>query len=409
VAAGKADAEAEASSIVTAVGKVADAVKQQMDAYAAAGLAWIQSVVPAALSDLDAQNAAAAADIDQVAHDAAQTIHGLGQDAVDEVDTLVPDAKTENHDIALAHKAYVIAMAQNTATNSNAAAAQNVSNIASQPDANFSNEQPGSFDGGGWWEWTYDVLTAFDNGLNQGVVNILNGFQDAVIGLVNLGLWASPTGQIASALGYSITIPSPDWSNGMFVQESESCHFWSKLIGGEGLMTLVTLGVGELRPIGAGSAAADQAGWLRWMKGPNLDPSLAGTTTLGYTTETGEVFLNPLLTRAEQAMVLRHESVHAFFTVRSGPFAAARNAAEVGAYRYSAFFQATEEIIAETFATGSLRTGIAHAFSGAYSTPFYTVSKLSFTLEAGGLGAGLYGFYQMLVPVAEDVGEALGG
>jgi hypothetical protein len=195
----------------------------------------------------------------------------------------------------------------------------------------------------------------------------------------------------------------------LVVQESDGVHGWSKLIGGECLLTLITLGFGAARPMGVGSAAADSPGWLRAMKLPSFDAALPANVQ-GYTTATGEVFVNPVLSKAERLLTLRHESVHAFLTpTGSGPIASARQFVGAASYRSSAFLQATEEIIAETFASGSLRQGLAHAFNGAYSTPLYGVTPLTYTLEAGGIGATIYGFYEALKPTAEEIGEDFGG
>ncbi|MFH0953476.1 MAG: RHS repeat-associated core domain-containing protein [Verrucomicrobiota bacterium] len=126
---------------------------------------------------------------------------------------------------------------------------------------------------------------------------------------------------------------------------------------------------------------------------PSTDATLAGTRTLGYTTPAGRVFLQPGLSRAEQVAALRHESVHAFLSPRgSGPVATFRQGLGQAAYDNSAFFNATEEIIAQTYASGSLRQGISHAFSGAYAVRGGTVvTPLNYAIEAGG-GLTAFGF-----------------
>jgi hypothetical protein len=136
------------------------------------------------------------------------------------------------------------------------------------------------------------------------------------------------------------------------------------------------------------------------MKLPNIDPNLAGTTTRGYTTPTGEVFLQPGLSRAEQASTLRHEGVHVYFTPKgSGPIATVRQNLGQAGYDNSALLQGVEEFIAESHATGSLRQGWAHAFSGAYDTPLYRVTPLTagaeLTVYIGGVAAAGYGGYKI--------------
>ncbi len=138
---------------------------------------------------------------------------------------------------------------------------------------------------------------------------------------------------------------------------------------------------------------------------PKTHPDLAGTTTLGITTPNGSVFLQPGLSRATQAHVLRHEGVHAFLSVADdAPLAGLRQSAGIGAYKNSAFFTAAEEILAEGIASGSLRQGWRHAFNGAYrvrkGTRFETVvNRQAFFTELGvgatGLGILGYGAYQL--------------
>ena len=66
----------------------------------------------------------------------------------------------------------------------------------------------------------------------------------------------------------------------------------------------------------------------------------------------------------------------------------------------SAFFKATEEIIAQAFATKRVREGITHAFSGAYKVRRNTVlSKWNYAGEAVpgaiGLGGSIYVGYEV--------------
>ena len=51
-------------------------------------------------------------------------------------------------------------------------------------------------------------------------------------------------------LGIDLTIPAPDWSNGLICSESALQHSASKFLGGEGIITLVTLGLGPLLQAG---------------------------------------------------------------------------------------------------------------------------------------------------------------
>ena len=146
-------------------------------------------------------------------------------------------------------------------------------------------------------------------------------------------------------------------------------------------------------------AALEREAAQRALQLPATDASLSGTRTLGYTTPQGEVFLQPGLSHAEQEYVLRHESVHAFFTPEgSGPLTTFRQNLGQWGYDNSAFLNATEEMIAETHASGSLFKGIGHAFSGSYSvrgdtavTPWNFIGEGAAGVGAiGGLGVGGY-------------------
>jgi RHS repeat-associated protein len=128
---------------------------------------------------------------------------------------------------------------------------------------------------------------------------------------------------------------------------------------------------------------------------PAEDATLAGSRTLGYTTPSGEVFLQPGLSRAEQLSTLRHESIHAFFSPPgNGAVATFRQNLGQWGHDNSAFLNATEEIIAETHASGSLSRGLGHAFNGAYTVRGGTVvTPWNFIGEGtaiGGLGVGGY-------------------
>jgi hypothetical protein len=84
-------------------------------------------------------------------------------------------------------------------------------------------------------------------GALQGGANALNGAQDAVVGIANLP--ASGVNGISylaggeDLIGY---IPSKDWSEGRFVDEDHCLHNLSKFLGGQGIITLVTLGASQL-------------------------------------------------------------------------------------------------------------------------------------------------------------------
>jgi hypothetical protein len=145
-------------------------------------------------------------------------------------------------------------------------------------------------------------------------------------------------------------------------------------------------------------------------KMPTTNPALSGTTTQGqFLPSTGVIELRPGLSWAKMREVLRHESVHKWFnpTKSLGPYTASvRRNIDGWFYNKSAFFNATEEIIAQGFATKSLRNGIQHAFNGLYTVRGNTVvSKWTYLGEAIPGVAGLGG----LIYVGYGVGDWLWG
>ena len=88
----------------------------------------------------------------------------------------------------------------------------------------------------------------------QGALNSVNGTQDAVIGFANLpaiffniGSWA------VGAQTQAPYIPSPDWSQGL-IETEFGTHSASKFIGGQAVITGLTLGLSEF---GAAGEAAN--------------------------------------------------------------------------------------------------------------------------------------------------------
>jgi hypothetical protein len=116
----------------------------------------------------------------------------------------------------------------------------------------------------------------------------------------------------------------------------------------------------------ASMADAGVYGGVRALKLPQLNPSLSGTATLAETTMDGRVFVQPGLSWSQQAQALRHESVHVFLTPKTGPFVDFRQSLSQYGYGNSAFLQATEEMMAHTYATKSVRQGLLHPFNGNY-------------------------------------------
>jgi hypothetical protein len=160
----------------------------------------------------------------------------------------------------------------------------------------------------------------------------------------------------------------------------------------------VRIGTSAMTAARGGATSAVRAGSnARMMRVPSKDFGIAGTRTLGYTTESGLVFLRPGLSRAQQITTLRHESVHAFLSVRHGAlFAALRQRIGTQAYHNSHLLRFTEEALAETYARRSIVAGVMHPLRNGYG-----VSMVRVVLEAGIVGGGIGG--------ATSVGYHLGG
>ncbi len=107
----------------------------------------------------------------------------------------------------------------------------------------------GKFD----WDWG-----AFWGGLGQGALNTVNGVQDAGVGVLNApsAVWNNTAGNLgAGRLSY---IDSPDWSKDMVIKD-DPYHNISKFAGGQGVVTLATLGTSTLV---SGCATAGRASSL---------------------------------------------------------------------------------------------------------------------------------------------------
>ncbi len=95
---------------------------------------------------------------------------------------------------------------------------------------------------------------AFKAGL-QGQANTINGLQDVIIDLANLSLKVSPDTWAIQGLGQKLELHSPDWSKGLYIDETGSAHWWGKFLGGQGAFIILTDGLGLLTE--AGEAAQD--------------------------------------------------------------------------------------------------------------------------------------------------------
>ena len=114
------------------------------------------------------------------------------------------------------------------------------------------------------------AVGGFGWGLLQGGANIVNGIQDLGIGLFNLGIFGGYNlgSWIVNQFGGDnpyVGLPSPDWSRGLFTQESgtaggwDDTHGWSKFLGGSGAAAMASV-------LGAGSGARNLLASARLVK-----------------------------------------------------------------------------------------------------------------------------------------------
>jgi hypothetical protein len=126
---------------------------------------------------------------------------------------------------------------------------------------------------------------------------------------------------------------------------------------------------------------------------PATDATLGGTSTLGYTLPNGQVFLQPGLSRAMQAHVLKHEGVHAFFSPQgTGALATMRQKIGQWGYDNSQLLRFTEEAIAEGVASKSVMQGLRHPVVNGYGITTGGMAAEGAAVGGGVIGAGYMGF-----------------
>jgi RHS repeat-associated protein len=140
---------------------------------------------------------------------------------------------------------------------------------------------------------------------------------------------------------------------------------------------------------GGGAAAPTKLPPFQWGNAANF-----GAGQHGYTTWAGDIFINPAVKQGSPLFnwALKHEGVHRFLTPRSGLFVSARQTVRRVLYQRSHLLKYTEEVWAETAASGSLRTGLAYPFK---HPTVYGIKGYRLVLEGGAyIGAG-YGGYRL--------------
>jgi len=91
---------------------------------------------------------------------------------------------------------------------------------------------------------------------------------------------------------------------------------------------------------------------------------------------------------------VRHESVHRFFSPRSGPLLATRAQIGVFAYRHSHLIRYLEEALAEGYATGSIRQGMNFPLRAEYGLNAWRIGAEG-TIYIGGTAGGSYLLYSI--------------
>jgi hypothetical protein len=227
----------------------------------------------------------------------------------------------------------------------------------------------------------YNQMSA--SGLNSGGIG---GYAEAAAGQVGEDLLdffgTTSVQQSAQQSGYASSDPSRQGAA------------W-----GYGALTAGSIALNALPAVGKATALAGEEGEKliaqRALQLPATDATLTGTRTLGYTTPSGDIFLQPGLSWEQQLETLRHESVHAFFSPRgNGAIATFRQNLAQWGYDNSQLLRFSEEAMAETYGSGSLLQGLQHPFVNGYG-----ITSGGLLLEGGGAAGGLFGLgylgYQM--------------
>ena len=231
--------------------------------------------------------------------------------------------------------------------------------------------------------WELGVL-----GPLQGTAFAAEGVLDIGVDLANLGVDVTvPRGLIrVVAPEFDFSIPKVRFAEGLFLETTPRTAAASRFIGGESIVFLATLGVGEvaLPARGVGEAARGTARARVWQFG-DLPPGV-----LGATDEFGNITIRRGLRGQQLRQTVRHESVHAFLSPKEGSlFGRVRARVGFSAYEKSHLVQYIEEAAAEGYATGSLRCGLAFPIAEGYVNPYRVVGE-GVIYIGGSAGAAYY-------------------
>ena len=111
---------------------------------------------------------------------------------------------------------------------------------------------------------------------------------------------------------------------------------------------------------------------------------------MGRTDKFGNVTIRPGLVGEDLLQTVRHERVHQLLSPRPGLLVKIRADIRMGAYKHSHLLRYLEEAAAESWATGSLRQGLAFPLKGGLKGP-YRLSLRRILLEASGYLIGTAG------------------
>ena len=160
-----------------------------------------------------------------------------------------------------------------------------------------------------------------------------------------------------------------NWAEGLFYEQEPEVRaqrmWWMELavglipVGGGGaghattaIRSRVAGTAGRLRA--PQSQIAGSSGRARFMGFRDLPPDY-----LGVTYPNGDIYIQGGLSRQLRNETLWHEQVHSFLSVADdAPFSQLRQDLGQWSFDNSAILQYAEEVMAETYATGSLRAGL---------------------------------------------------
>ncbi len=208
-----------------------------------------------------------------------------------------------------------------------------------------------------------------------GGLSVVAGVGETVIGSA-IGLAGAATGA-APVLGGLITAHGLDTATAGLVeltsgkeQQTVTSKAITVVTGSETAGEVIDAGLGLVGGIsgackrifkGFRKIKVPKARWKREWRFGELEPNV-----LGATDPLGNIIIQHGVSGQQLVQTLEHERVHRFLSPFQGPLAKLRAQLGAAAYENSHFLRFTEEMIAEGYATGSLRKGIMHPLVNDY-------------------------------------------